>query len=52
VLGGVYKLPERLLLVLDIERVVDLENFTHGSVAAIDTNLNRVHATESARRVQ
>ena len=51
-LRGVYKLPERLLLVLDIERVVDLENFTHGSVAAIDTNLYKVHATESVRRVQ
>ena len=38
-LRGVYKLPERLLLLLDIERVVDLENFTHGSVAAIGTNL-------------
>lgn len=51
-LRGVYKLPEHLLLVLDIERVVDLENFTHGSVAAIGTNLYKAHATESARRVQ
>lgn len=51
-LQGVYKLPERLLLVLDIERVVDLENFTQGSVAAIGTNLYKAHAKESARRMQ
>ena len=51
-LRGVYKLPERLLLVLDIERLLDLENFTPESNAAIDMDLHKVHATESARRVQ
>jgi len=51
-LRGVYKVPERLLLVLDIERVLDLENFTHKSNPAIDMDLHKGHATESARRVQ
>lgn len=51
-LRGVYKLPERLLLVLDAERLVDLEIFTHASAEASATDLYKVQATESARRVQ
>ena len=51
-LRGVYKLPGRLLLILHLERVLDFENFTQESAAAMDTDQSDCGAAEAARRVQ
>lgn len=48
-LGGVYKLRGRLLLVLDVDRVGDLENFPAESR---DRGKKAIQAPDAARRVQ
>ena len=45
-LRGVYKLPGRLLLVLDLERVLDFESFTPNSAAVMGTDRNNSGARE------
>lgn len=51
-LRGVYKLPGRLLLVLDLERVLDFENFMQKRALVMDTDQHNSGAAGAARRVQ